>query len=683
MFYSRATYSGTGSVTPYAVTYPYLSKDHVEVRIDDVLTSAFTWINSSTVSLVAPTGSTVEVRRNTPKTPAAVTYYDGSTLTESDLNLETTQLLYSVQEAIDEASTKLGFLFPGSFNALGHRIVNLGAPQAAADAATKKYVDDTSAAGDATVRAYADAGDAATRAYADAKDQVTIDAAKRVAEQISSGASGAMGTFIQDGAGAVPRTFQSKMRETVSVTDYGAIGDGIADDTAAIKEAITYLASVGGGTLLFPRGVYKITSTIFITHDHITLQGEGGAVDGNVLYVGGMAAAIASASSRIVWGGGSSGLAISFQPAVDDGTLPAIIGGGLVDLMVDGNLSAGTGLKVLTMRYGVFRNSSVMRCTAVNTLVGTTVLNVVGGNKSTAFCSFENFTSSNATLGGNAKTLVCFGHVADGNVAINSFFNCGFYSGTGSGSHIEMENCDSNTFTHCRWNGSLTLHASDTGAFSQGDSVARHNVFVNPQGHIIAKGKVSADKVQGSSGFHSYGNMAMGYSRENGIAYPTIEPYADLQYHATGLGLVNNLGGVDVGKAPAICLMAKTANQAVPSDSTAVVEWDAVSYDWFSSGDAQANKINAPNGIKWARFIYGVEWGNNSTAGRFVGIRRNGVDIISKNQNSGYNNSQEVVSSQLFAITPGDYFEMVVSQNTGASLNLLGTTCTFLQAEWC
>jgi hypothetical protein len=60
-------------------------------------------------------------------------------------------------------------------------------------------------------------------------------------------------TFLQAGAGAVTRTAQSKMRETVSVLDFGAVGNGVADDTAAIQAAIASLPVQIGGIVYFPQ----------------------------------------------------------------------------------------------------------------------------------------------------------------------------------------------------------------------------------------------------------------------------------------------------------------------------------------------------------------------------------------------------------------------------------------------
>jgi len=68
--------------------------------------------------------------------------------------------------------------------------------------------------------------------------------------------------FIQAGVGAVARTAQSKMRERVSVEDFGAVGDGVTDDTAALQSAFDYAAANNKGAVFLPRGTYRVTATI-------------------------------------------------------------------------------------------------------------------------------------------------------------------------------------------------------------------------------------------------------------------------------------------------------------------------------------------------------------------------------------------------------------------------------------
>lgn len=97
------------------------------------------------------------------------------------------------------------------------------------------------------------------------------------------------GVFTSAGTGAVARTVQAKLREFVSVKDFGAVGDGVADDTDAVKNAIAYLRSRQngsgrfGGSIYFPTGFYKLTDTIELatTADvdlRISFYGDGGYI---------------------------------------------------------------------------------------------------------------------------------------------------------------------------------------------------------------------------------------------------------------------------------------------------------------------------------------------------------------------------------------------------------------------
>ena len=72
--------------------------------------------------------------------------------------------------------------------------------------------------------------------------------------------------FTQAGTGAVQRTVESKLRDVVSVKDFGAVGDGVTDDTAAIQAAANY-AKTSGSVLVGVSGTCKITSTIAVLCD--------------------------------------------------------------------------------------------------------------------------------------------------------------------------------------------------------------------------------------------------------------------------------------------------------------------------------------------------------------------------------------------------------------------------------
>lgn len=86
--------------------------------------------------------------------------------------------------------------------------------------------------------------------------------------------------FNASGAGAVERTVDDKLRDVVSVKDFGAVGDGITDDTSKIQAAIDSLSS--GGVVYFPPGQYRIARNIGVndrwglkvTQSNIILRGD-------------------------------------------------------------------------------------------------------------------------------------------------------------------------------------------------------------------------------------------------------------------------------------------------------------------------------------------------------------------------------------------------------------------------
>jgi hypothetical protein len=96
-----------------------------------------------------------------------------------------------------------------------------------------------------------------------------LNSAIEVVSQESSiigGASSQQITYNQGGSGAVTRTVQSRLRDFVSVKDFGAVGDGVTDDTAAIQAAIDHCATAGR-TVYFPAGTYNISAPLVLDND--------------------------------------------------------------------------------------------------------------------------------------------------------------------------------------------------------------------------------------------------------------------------------------------------------------------------------------------------------------------------------------------------------------------------------
>lgn len=74
------------------------------------------------------------------------------------------------------------------------------------------------------------------------------------------------------------RSSQSKLRDVISIKDFGAVGDGATDDTAAIQAALTWASTTwdtsgyDSADLYVPPGIYKITSTLNYFSDRNPLR---------------------------------------------------------------------------------------------------------------------------------------------------------------------------------------------------------------------------------------------------------------------------------------------------------------------------------------------------------------------------------------------------------------------------
>lgn len=77
--------------------------------------------------------------------------------------------------------------------------------------------------------------------------------------------------FLQAGAGAVTRTVQSKLRDTVCVTDFGAVGDGSTDNLTAFQAAVTT-----GKHVYIPDGDWRLSGAVSVLTHGQQIIGSGG-----------------------------------------------------------------------------------------------------------------------------------------------------------------------------------------------------------------------------------------------------------------------------------------------------------------------------------------------------------------------------------------------------------------------
>ena len=124
---------------------------------------------------------------------------------------------------------------------------------------------------------------------------------------LSSAGSSVVG-FLQAGTGVVARSVQAKLRECVSLEDFGAVGDGVTNDGPAAVLACNYCCATGATLRLKPR-VYK--NARIEVHGTYCVEGNGATV----MYLG--------VGQTIVLGTGTGSAAIPTAWGSDPGYQPS------------------------------------------------------------------------------------------------------------------------------------------------------------------------------------------------------------------------------------------------------------------------------------------------------------------------------------------------------------------------
>jgi hypothetical protein len=236
--------------------------------------------------------------------------------------------------------------------------------------------------------------------------------------------------------GAVARTLYNKLSDIISVKDFGAVGNGVTDDTAAIQATINAAASLSnGGTVFLPSGTYVVSATLVIpvTVNCIALAGDNSKsnsrllravsfVAGDLIYAnsntGGANAALVIKDLMIYQGASyqTSGYAIHLNARglvlIDNVNIIDGFGGVLISstaITVSENITLNDVTYIQTSNYALTYGSS----DAGINIKGHPVAILI----SNCGCSCQNITTANALKYG------LFIDGADGIQISNCFFN--------------------------------------------------------------------------------------------------------------------------------------------------------------------------------------------------------------------------------------------------------------------
>jgi hypothetical protein len=264
----------------------------------------------------------------------------------------------------------------------------------------------------------------------------------------ASSASANGGTILAPDAGT--GRWIRQYSDAVHVQWFGAIGNGVADDTAAIQAAIDYVETLNGGKVLLNWGTFKITSTLNINSGMgVQLIGQGS--DG--IHDGGTGAA---AATTIGWAGSAGGTMLSVSSASGAGN-SLQFGTSVIDIKFQCGGTAGIGLLVTSVRNGNFSRLVFLNPTIAG-LKATTLGNAnLAEASDVQRCVFDRL--SVRTLDGVASQpahgiwLTSHSPVgANANVSLNWFTQCDMqmYGGSGGGYGLFIEDGDNNTFHNLR-----------------------------------------------------------------------------------------------------------------------------------------------------------------------------------------------------------------------------------------
>lgn len=119
-----------------------------------------------------------------------------------------------------------------------------------------------------------------------------------------------------------------------------------------------------------------------------------------------------------------------------------------------------------------------------------------------------------------------------------------------------------------------------------------------------------------------------------------------------------------------------SANQSIADDTLTAINWDSEEYDTdgFHESATNPSRLTIPAGVSKVIVKAQIAWLENSTGKRLIYQTKNGTTFAGRGNSfipasPSYNTCHQVISTMV-DVAEGDYFEVLVQQDSGGALDV-------------
>lgn len=478
-----------------------------------------------------------------------------------------------------------------------------------------------------------------------------------------------------------------------NVLDYGAKGDGSTDDQPAIQAAID-AATVAGGTVYIPAGTYKLEDGLVIQRPNISvrywtdvyIQGDGAGAtilecndvpadtDGILVKVG---------TNRF----GIDGLTVQNATRngiyINDGTDPNAFCSRFYINNVICDKNGAAGFRLIRCYMGEFDNLEATNNETAGFYLGGFHTSLTfnrcwaggdavypnGGNNNVGWyignITYSTFTSCASDWNKDAGYLI-------ENTAGVTFQSCGAESNDNEGFLVKSGSPSSIT--------GKTDGLSFVSCFAFNNAKSDKTLYANFLGALTADSTNLRLSLYNCTDLSTDGNdYSVVLNGTSGIIVCDINN-SQFQEEVFKSGSVNLFNYTLAGRVATPII---TAPVSIPNATDTLLPFTSFFTNEINA-TLSAGKLVIPQNVNRVRVTAGVGWDTAASGSRYISLRYNGNTFYGNGQQeqSGVGYVFQTTVSALIDVTAGGEISLIVNQDSGAALNVLGLgISTYMQIE--